>query len=290
VALKMIVTIRILMVLLAVPALGQSIGIRPPHAVTAGNSFSVTTGGSGSATFYLLGPSHVVKKTIQLGQDLPISGSDVANSGLYQLIVCDSSGCSSADLYALPSSPERLTFLVHPSRVPVSAANAINATALVSDRFRNTVVAPVTVMFHFSSADAGPYSHGVPTSRGIAWLEIGSTSKQGPLQIGASVAEASETRVIQQVASEACGIRMQATSEARRVRLRTDPVRDCSGNALPDGTIVSFTKIDDAGRSTVDTPLKKSVANAQFTLSGRARISVACGVALGNEVSIGGQP
>jgi hypothetical protein len=45
-----------------------------------------------------------------------------------------------------------------------------------------------------------------------------------------------------------------------------------------------------AGRSTVDTPLKKGVANAQFTLSGRARISVACGVVLGNEVSIGGQP
>ena len=289
-ALKMIVTIRILVVLLAFPALGQSIGIRPPHTVIAGISFSVTTEGSGSATFYLLGPSHVVKKTIQLGQDLPISGSDVATSGLYQLVACDSSGCSSADLYVLPSSPERLSFLVHPSRVQVSTANAINATAVVSDRFRNTVVAPVTVMFHFSSADARPYSRSGPTSRGIAWLEIGSTTKQGPLQIVAAVGETSEARVIQQVASEACGLRMQATSEARSVRLRTDPVRDCSGNALPDGTIVSFTKVDDAGRSTVDTPLKKGVANAQFTLSGRARISVACGVVLGNEVSIGGQP
>ncbi len=48
------------------------------------------------------------------------------------------------------------------------------------------------------------------------------------------------------------------------VTLETDPVRDCSGNALPDGTVVSFTKIDKAGKSTVDTPIKKGVARMQF--------------------------
>jgi len=72
--------------------------------------------------------------------------------------------------------------------------------------------------------------------------------------------------------------------------LETDPIRDCSGNPVPDGTVVSFTKVDDAGRSTVDTPIKKGIARAQFAVSGRARISVACGVVLGNEISVEGEP
>jgi len=30
--------------------------------------------------------------------------------------------------------------------------------------------------------------------------------------------------------------------------------------------VVSFTKVDDAGRSTVDTPIKKGIARAQFAV------------------------
>ena len=65
-------------------------------------------------------------------------------------------------------------------------------------------------------------------------------------------------------------------------------MRDCSGNALPDGTVVSFTKIDQGGKSTVDTPIKKSVARMQFRVRGPAQISVACGVVLGNEIVLKG--
>jgi len=72
------------------------------------------------------------------------------------------------------------------------------------------------------------------------------------------------------------------------VTLETDPVRDCSGNALPDGTVVSFTKVDSAGKSTVDMPIKKGIARTQFSIHGRAQISVACGVVLGNEVALNG--
>jgi hypothetical protein len=82
---------------------------------------------------------------------------------------------------------------------------------------------------------------------------------------------------------------MKATRDKGSVVLETDPVRDCSGNALPDGTIVSFTKIDDAGKSTVDTPIKKGIARTQFDLKGAAQISVACGVVLGNELAIAGK-
>jgi hypothetical protein len=98
-----------------------------------------------------------------------------------------------------------------------------------------------------------------------------------------------EARVIQQVAAEACGLRMKAMSTGNTVTLETDPVRDCSGNALPDGTVVSFTKVDKEGKSTVDTPIKKGVARVQFSLHGPAQINVACGVVLGNEVALNGK-
>jgi len=286
----MILKLRLMVVFLAVPALGQSISVRAPSNVVAGSSFSITTTGSGGGTFYLLGPNHVLKQALQLGQVLQISGADIPASGWYQGIVCDSGGCANTAFYVRPATPARLSFLLHPSRVPVSAANAINATALVFDRFQNTVLAPTPVEFHFSPAGAASYSRSQSTNRGIAWLQMGSSAKQGPLKVVASVGETAEPRVIQQVASEACGLRMTEASSARNVRVQTDPIRDCSGNPLPDGTIVSFTKIDRSGRSTVDTPIKKGIATAQFSVSGPARISLACGVVLGNEISVGGRP
>jgi hypothetical protein len=286
---KTLLRARLWVVLLAAPAIGQSIRLQTPSKVTAGSPLSIVTRGSGTATFYLLGPSHVVKRSIQLGQDVSMTGSDVSVSGSYQAIACDAGGCTSAMFQVLPASPARFSFLVHPSRVPVNAANAINATALVFDRFDNTVLESSSVEFRFSLGTGGTFDRRIPTALGIAWLQMGSTSKQGPLRVMASVGEAAETRIIQQVASEACGLRMQATSGPRNVKLRTDPVRDCGGNPLPDGTVVSFTKIDAAGRSTVDTPIKKGVASTQFSVSGPARISVACGVVLGNEISLGGQ-
>jgi hypothetical protein len=82
---------------------------------------------------------------------------------------------------------------------------------------------------------------------------------------------------------------MKAVASGNMVTLETDPVRDCSGNALPDGTVVSFTKVDRAGKSTVDTPIKKGVARMQFSVHGRTQINVACGVVLGNEVAFNGK-
>jgi len=278
----------LLFVFLGSAALAQSVSVQAPSDIAAGNAFALKTTGSGSATFYLLGPSHILKKKIELGGDLQIAGSDVSSAGLYQAVLCASSDCESKEFYVRPGPPARLSFLVHPSRVPVSAPNAINATALVFDHSYNTVLVPSPVEFRFSLAGTAPFSRKQTTTRGIAWLQIGSTAKQGPLQVVAAVGDVSEPRVIRQVASEACGLRMSATSNSRNVRVQTDPIRDCSGNPLPDGTIVSFTKIDQAGRSTVDTPIKKGIATAQFSVVGPGRISIACGVVLGNEISVGG--
>jgi hypothetical protein len=129
----------------------------------------------------------------------------------------------------------------------------------------------------------------VPAARGVAWMRLGSSNKAGPVRIVASVAGIQEPRVIQQVAAEACSLRMNATPNTNGALLETDPVRDCSGNPLPDGTIVSFTKTDASGKTTIDAPVKKGIARAQVKLNGHSQISVACGVVLGNEISVAGK-
>jgi len=276
-------------IVFALPAFSQKAAIHAPSSVTAGKPLTITTAGSGSATLYLIGPSHVRKQSIKLGQGVEISGQDLAVSGAYQAVACDSDGCVNAAFQVLPAKPARLAFLLHPSRVPVSTPNAVNGTALVSDRYHNTVLAPAKVDFHLSLGEESS-TRSVQTGRGIAWFEMGSRPKQGALQVVASIDNTEEPRVIQQVASEACGLRISAAPAGRLVELQTDPIRDCAGNPLPDGTIVSFTKTDSAGKSTVDTPIKKDKATAQFELSGPAHISVACGVVVGNELTLGGKP
>jgi len=113
------------------------------------------------------------------------------------------------------ASPARFSFLVHPSRVPVNTANAINATALVFDRFENTVLEPSSVAFRFSPGVGEPFNRRVPTELGIAWLQMGSTSDRS-LRVLASVGESAETRVIQQVASEACAFACKPRPASKR--------------------------------------------------------------------------
>ncbi len=48
----------------------------------------------GRATFYLVGPDHVVKRSVSLGGDLQIQSSDVRAAGRYQVIVCELISCS----------------------------------------------------------------------------------------------------------------------------------------------------------------------------------------------------
>jgi hypothetical protein len=73
-----------------------------------------------------------------------------------------------------------------------------------------------------------------------------------------------------------------------RIIVQTDPVHDCTGNSVPDGTIVTFIETDDTGRSVVDARIKKGIATAELPVSAKAHISVASGVVLGNELNVGG--
>jgi len=61
-------------------------------------------------------------------------------------------------------------------------------------------------------------------------------------------------------------------------------VRDCNGNPVPDGTIITFTETYNGGQSTVDVPLKRGVARTEMPARNGAVISVASGVVMGNEI------
>ena len=269
---------------------GQTPTVTVPPTSIAGEAVKIGTQGNGTGTFFLIGPDHVVKKTVSFGKDIEIGTEDVSSAGTYAAIACGGSDCSSAHFNVVPASPAQLIFFLHPSRVPVSSSDAVNATAVVLDREKNIVLSPAKVNFKIELPDGSSSTRTLPTARGIASFAMDSRSRQGKVQVTASIADVSEPRVIQQVASEACGLRMAASPNGRYVVLQTDPIRDCGGNPLPDGTIVSFTKTDRAGRSTVDSPIKKDRAIARFEVNGPAKISVACGVVVGNELTIGGQP
>ena len=260
-----------------------------PATVQAGQSFSIPAKGSGQATFYLFGPDHVVKRSVTLGSDVAIQSGDVRAAGRYRAILCDSSSCSSAAFQVEAAKPAHLSFFLRPSRVPVSTPQSIDATAFVFDEYFNLVLTPAVVDFRITPASGAGFSRQSSARHGVAWVRLDSTPHEGRVQVTAVSDKTEEARVIQQVAAEACALRMKAIPSGNTVTLETDPVRDCSGNALPDGTVVSFTKVDREGKSTVDTPIKKGIARVQFSLHGPAHIGVACGVVLGNDVALNGK-
>src|ERR1700722_521044 len=259
-----------------------------PATVVAGQAFSISAEGSGQATLYLLGPDHAAKRTVNLGGDLQISSSDVHAAGRYQIILCGSP-CTSATFEVQAAQPAHLSFFLHPSRVPVSTHDSIDATAFVFDQYFNLDLSSSAVDFRVTPASGAGFSRQVPTRHGVATIRMDSTQHEGPVHVTAVLGKVEEARVVQQVAAEACGLRMKALPGANNtVTVETEPVRDCSGNSLPDGTVVSFTEVDKAGKSTVDTPIKKGIARAQLNVHGSAQITVACGVVLGNEVAVAG--
>ena len=262
--------------------------LRLPATVEAGKGFSISVDGTGEATFYLIGPDHVTKRKVTLGGVLQVQSSDVRAAGQYRVIVCGAS-CTSASFDVIAGQPAHLSFFLHPSRVPVSTRGSIDATAFVLDQDFNLVLSPSTVDFKVTPASGVGFTRQGSTQRGVTWMRMDSTPHEGRVRVTAVLGKVQEGRVIQQVASEACGLRIKAQPSGKMVTLETDPVRDCSGNALPDGTVVSFTKLDEAGKSTVDVPIKKGVARVQMSLHGPAQISVACGVVVGNEVAFNGK-
>ena len=146
-----------LVLMCVLPGWARAAELHLPALVEAGQAFSIPVAGSGQATFYLVGPDHVVKRTVSLGSDLQIQSSDVRTAGRYQIILCGSS-CNSATFEVKAAQPAHLSFFLHPSRVPVSMPDSIDATAFVFDQYFNLFLTPATVDFRITPASGAGFS------------------------------------------------------------------------------------------------------------------------------------
>ncbi len=264
--------------------------LRVPQNAVAGQPLKVTTIGSGTAVLYLVGPGQVIKRSVRLGDVVDIKGDELRSAGQWMAVIRGGSSAWSQVFWVQPGKPESLNFLARPSRVPVNKPGVISGVAFVFDKNQNLVLQPTQVTFSLSVGGMS-VSQKVTSSNGVAWAKSSSAPKAGAAQFVASVDQASVRRVVQQVASDPCNLRMHVVEKTKdHLILETDPVKDCTGNPVPDGTIVTFIQTDAGGKSMVDARIKKGVARAELPASDDARITVASGVVLGNElrVSAGG--
>lgn len=268
---------------------GQEENLRPPSNAVAGAASSMATSGSGTATFYLVGPAVAVKRDVQLGQEISLSAKDLRNAGRYVAVVCSGS-CSSAAFFVSAAKPDNLAFLVHPSRAPVGGSEAISGVAFPFDEFGNLVLAPATIQFEWGATKGSALSsHPEQTHDGVAWFRTNSGKAAGPLHITASLGALRTSRVVEEVASDPCHLTIKGQRTKKGIEVETAPVRDCDGNPVPDGTIVTFTAKDGNQTSTVDAPIKQDVARARILATGPVVISAASGVVMGNELKVAGR-
>jgi hypothetical protein len=261
--------------------------LQVPQNAVAGQPLTINLEGSG--TLYLIGPGQVIKREFKSGS-VTIKGEELRSAGRW--IAAVAGGNQSQIFWVKPGKPEKLNFLARPSRVPVAKKDVISGVTFVFDQYQNMVLDPTPINFKLSVGDAAGSAKTVTTHNGVAWVNSPSASKAGAAQFVASVGDTSVRRVIQQVAADPCerNLRMHVAGRSgNRITVETDPIRDCSGNPVPDGTIVTFIQTDKTGRSTVDARIKKGSARAELPASDNATITVAAGVVLGNELHVGGK-
>jgi hypothetical protein len=257
-----------------------------PAKAVAHTAISIGTTGEGDGTLYLIGPAARIKLAAHLGDNLRFPGNEIRAAGLYTAILQSDSGTVSKTFVVVPGEAQSISFLAQPSRVATDVKDAISGTAFLRDGDDNLVLAPVPVTFDLAVEGAPDITRTVPTQDGVAWSRIDSSRRAGNAFFTATAGGASVRRVVQQVAAEPCNLRFhgQPAKDGDGILVQTDPVRDCSGNAVPDGIIVSFTEAGPRGRSTVDAVVKKGMAQALLPSASEATLSVASGVVSGNEI------
>ena len=271
-------------------AWAQATPLQFPKVVEAGSEFSVPTKGNGKATLYLISPGGAFRRPVQLGETIVFRSGEVTNAGHY-LALLTGNDSQTAEFDVIAHKPADLSFLAKPSRLPVSQSAGISGVVYVFDSFHNLVFDSLPVEFRLSSSSASPQAETVSTRNGVAWVKMNSSPKAGPAQFVATIGEVSEHRVVQLIPGDPCSLRMDAKRSGSRMILQTQPVRDCSGNPVPDGTSITFTETR-AGRAiaSVDVPLKHDIAQTELPASGGAVLSVATGVVMGNEIRVGERP
>jgi hypothetical protein len=265
-------------------ASAQNAQLALPTVVKAGSAVSIPTAGDGKAVLYIVGPAQALRRNVQLGESIVIGPGELHNAGHYSALLVGSASAQTTEFDVTAEQPSALSFLAKPSRLPVDLHDGISGVVYVFDAFRNLVLAPTEVSFELSEPGSAVQTRTVAAHSGVAWLRLDSAPKAGSAQFQARVGDIAEKRIIQQVSGEPCNLRMSARRSGTRIELETEPLRDCKGNAVPDGTIVTFIDRNNGSESTVDVPLKRGVARTDLPANDGATISVATGVVMGNEI------
>ena len=268
----------------AAAAIGESMSL--PKTVTAGSAFSIQTTGQGKAVLYVIGAGQALSRSVQMGEAASFAAGDLYSAGHYLAVLVEgSSPVADGSFDVVPATqPANLSFLAKPSRLPVGLHNGISGSLYVFDTYGNLITTPLPVTFALSNPSGEVQNRVVTTENGAAWTQMDSSAKEGAAKFSAHAGAASSTRVIQQVPGDPCSLQMSAQQSGQQLDLQTAPVRDCTGNAVPDGTIVSFTETYGGVQSTVDVPIKRGIARVEMPARPGARISVASGVVAGNEI------
>lgn len=270
-------------------AFAQDGSMSLPTTVESGSAFSIRSTGSGKATLYIVGPGQVLKHDVQLGEQAFFAAGSLYHAGHYLVVLAGTTSTENGSFDVVPASkPADLSFLAKPSRLPVGLHDGITGTVYVFDVYHNLITAPTPVSFELSGPSGTVEKHVVVTRDGAASTVMDSTAQQGidrfVARVNQAIDQVSSVRVVAQVPGDPCGLRMTARQWGQQLQLVTDPVRDCNGNAVPDGTIVTFTETYNGDQSTVDEPLKHGIAEAEMASHDGATFSVASGVVLGNQI------
>ncbi|UWZ83925.1 hypothetical protein [Occallatibacter riparius] len=275
--------IALLAAMAVTPAFGQ---LTAPKTVQAGSAFSIESGGSGQATLYIVGIGQVIKRDAQLGGAISIPEGTLYNAGRYVAFV-SSAPNDVVSFDVTPAKVADVNFLARPSRLPVGLHNGITGAVYVFDSYKNLVTSPTPISFSLTTPSGASENRTAQSKNGAAWIAMDSSPKEGAAHFIAKAGDVSSTRIIGQVPGDPCTLRMSAKPSGQKIALETDPVHDCSGNAVPDGTIVTFTETYNGAQSIVDVPLKRGVAKVEMPAYPGANISVASGVVLGNQIHWG---
>ena len=93
---RLLKKLAILWSMAALGALCAAQDLRLPASATAGEELSISTSGSGKATFYLVGPGVSQKREIALGEQVRLNATDMQTAGHYTAIICSDS-CHGSD-------------------------------------------------------------------------------------------------------------------------------------------------------------------------------------------------
>ncbi|MGB6830246.1 MAG: hypothetical protein WBE41_19520 [Terracidiphilus sp.] len=277
--------------LVATPSLfSQAGGMQAPQSIEAGDGFSIQTNGSGKATLYIVGPNQVLMRDVERGHAVFFAPGTLHNAGHYLVILRTDGSTDKSELdVTAANKPSELSFLARPSRLPVGINGGITGAVYVFDAYKNLITAPEPVSFDLSTPSGAAQSRAVPTHDGAAFAEMNSTQQQGADKFIVRINDVNSTRIVRQVPGDPCGIKMSAKPSGNQIQVETEPLRDCGGNAIPDGTIVTFTETYQDAQTTVDVPLKRGIAQVNMPAHNGALLSAASGVVMGNQIRWEGQ-